>query len=357
MADFVEIDFLEAGENDNGDAIALRYGMHGAEWVHIVDGGYAKDGDALVDHVRKYYQPGDFIDHVVLTHPDGDHAAGLHRVLEEFDVGVLWMNRPWSHLGDLRQRFEYAYTENGLRQRLRKNFPHTAALEDLADAQGIEVRDALQGTRIGEFTVLAPSLDRYLDLIVEDDKTPEPAKDAVSLAVNKVWETIATFAKSVWGVENLKGGPGATSRRNEASIVQFAEICDRRILLTGDAGVEALEDAMNFADWMGHNVYRPNWFQVPHHGSRRNVSSETLDRLLGEKLGSEMTDPADFAIVSVNRQKDGHPRKAVVRAMTHRGYATKTTKQSGFCIGKNVTDRPGWFPAPSLPYPQDQEDD
>ena len=116
----------------------------------------------LVEHIKKYYGDPGFIDNVILTHPDADHAAGLTSVLEEFDVGVLWMNRPWNHLQALLPRFKYAYKEEGLKQRLKKDFPHVAALEQAAEEREIEIRDVLQGDQIGPFTILASGLDRYL---------------------------------------------------------------------------------------------------------------------------------------------------------------------------------------------------
>ena len=90
MARFVEIDFLEAGQKSSGDAITLRYrDDNDVDHIHVVDGGYTDDGDRLVDHIRKHYDSATSIDHVVLTHPDGDHAAGLKKVLDEFDVGTV----------------------------------------------------------------------------------------------------------------------------------------------------------------------------------------------------------------------------------------------------------------------------
>jgi glyoxylase-like metal-dependent hydrolase (beta-lactamase superfamily II) len=46
-------------------------------------------GDALVEHINKYYDAPTFVDHVVCTHPDADHASGLRKVLDGFQVGRL----------------------------------------------------------------------------------------------------------------------------------------------------------------------------------------------------------------------------------------------------------------------------
>ena len=141
----------------------------------FVDGGYANDGQKLVQHIREYYDKPPYIDHVVLTHPDTDHASGLTTVLEEYDVKRLWMNRPWEHIDELMPRFERYQDRDRLIARLKRDFPKAAELDELANDKGIEIKDAFRGGRIGEFTVLSPSKATYLDLIVESDKTPVPA--------------------------------------------------------------------------------------------------------------------------------------------------------------------------------------
>lgn len=357
MTTFFEIDFVEAGNAGNGDAIALRYADdHGTEYVHVVDGGYADDGDKLVEHIEKYYGAPNYIDHVVLTHPDGDHAAGLKTVLEHFNVGTLWMNRPWNHIDALIPLFDYEYTETGLRQRLRKDFPHTAALEDLANEQDIEINDALQGDQIGYFTVLAPSQNRYVQLIVESEKTPEEARKAAFEGT--IFEKVMIVVKNVfaaWGEENLKGDSEGTSAENEVSIVQYANLCGESILLTGDAGVGALQEAYDYAIAQGVVLPGIDRFQVPHHGSRRNVSSDILDKWLGKKFATEPTSPHFSAIVSANQKSKDHPKKAVTRALVHRG-AKVVKSNSVTCTGKNAPDRDGWSAATPLEYPTDMEE-
>jgi len=357
MNSFFEIDFLEAGKSGSGDAIALRYANEqGESTIHVVDGGYTDDGDELVSHIRKYYDNPTFLDHVVLTHPDGDHAAGLKKVLEEFEVGTLWMNRPWLHVHVLIPLFDYEYTETGLIQRLKKDFPYTAALEEVAEKHGIEIKDAFQGTQIGKFTVLAPGYSRYIQLIVDSEKTPEAERKAAS--EGSVFERIFKSVKNLiaeWGQENLKGDTEGTSAENEVSIVQYANLCDKKILLTADAGVEALEEAYEFARDLGVSLPGIYRFQVPHHGSRRNLSSEILEKWLGEKLSSESESPHFTAIVSANRNDKDHPRKAVVRALIHRGAKVIETN-GAIRTGKNAPARDGWSAVDPLTYPTEMEE-
>ena len=354
MTEFFEIDFLEAGDKGSGDAITLRY-RDGCDYIHVVDGGYTNDGDKIVEHIRKYYDNATFIDHVVLTHPDGDHATGLKKVLEEFRIGALWMNRPWEHIAELLPRFNYSYTEDGLIRRLKKDFPHTAELEEIAKSKGIGIKQAFQGANIGEFIVLAPSFNRYIDLIVESDKTPEPERQAA--IEGRFFERVVVFIRSLaanWGEENLKGVSEGTSQENESSIVQFAELCGKKILLTGDAGVEALDEAYDYALRLRIQLPGIDRFDVPHHGSRRNLSSDVLDKWLGPKLSSESRLPLCTAIISANRNDSEHPKKAVIRALIHRGAKVFQTEGTLYWF-QNAPDR-GWGSAAALEYPTDMEE-
>ena len=116
MTAYFEIDFLSVGERQSGDAIALRYGRDGNTFVHVVDGGFQDDGPHVMAHLRKYYGGRD-VSHVVLTHPDSDHAGGLRSVLEECAVapgGGLWMLRPWLYAAELLDHFARFTTVSGL---------------------------------------------------------------------------------------------------------------------------------------------------------------------------------------------------------------------------------------------------
>ena len=355
---FFEIDFLEAGDKGSGDAIALRYrDDNNRDYVHVVDGGYTNDGDKIVEHIKQYYDGTTCVHHVLLTHPDGDHAAGLKTVLRELTVDTLWMNRPWNHIEALLPRFNYEYTETGLIRRLKKDFPNTAELEEIAGEQGIHIKDVFQGDRIGEFIVLAPSFGRYIDLIVESEKTPEPEREAA--IAKTVFERMVAFAKSVaaaWGQENLKGESDGTSSENETSVVQFAEMCGKKILLSGDAGVGALGEAYDYAVDSGIALPGIDRFHVPHHGSRRNLSSDILDKWLGNKLKSRSDHSGSFTtIISANQSDKEHPKKAVVRALIHRN-ATVVQTRGVIRTQHNAPERKGWVSVTALEYPSDMEE-
>jgi hypothetical protein len=358
MSDFFEIDFLDVESNKSGDAIPLRYELNGATSIHVVDGGFQETGDKVVDHIVQFYGSPRTIDHVIVTHPDGDHAAGLCAVLEAFNVKNLWMLRPWLYADELIDRFSRFTSVDNLKRRLREVYPHIANLEALADSKGIPIQEPFQGARIGAFTVLAPAKARYLDLVVASERTPESlAEQATSAmaAIGRVLRTAVAYIRAVWGAEAFS--PQETTAENEMSIVQYANICGKRILLTGDVGRIGLVEAANYAPYVGLALPGIDRFQVPHHGSRRNVSTEILDRWLGPRLATmpaEGTETFTAAISSAKKDED-HPRKAVIRAMVHRGGRVFTSEGVSFCTSLNAPPR-GWATAQALQYPEEQEE-
>lgn len=98
-------------------------------------------------------------------------------------------------------------------------------------------------------------------------------------------------------------------------------------------------------------------FQVPHHGSRRNLSSELLDKLFGEKLPFPPTVDKFTALISSAKEDKDHPRKAVIRALKHRGVRVIATEGITICSSSsNAPHRSGWGPVTPLEYPNDQEE-
>ncbi len=361
MSNFFEIDFLDVESNKSGDAITVRYSINGEISIHVVDGGFQATGESVVKHIKDFYNSPSYIDRVVVTHPDGDHAGGLRTVLESFTIGQLWMLRPWLYADEIIDKFENYTSADRLRSRLKTLYPNLAALEEIALERGIEILEPFQGSVLGEFTVLAPSRERYLDLIVESDRTPESVEEAQRSAFSSMGEAFGTamakvtnLFRAVWGEEVFS--TNETSAENEMSVVQYATLCDLKILLTADAGRSALTEAADYAPKVGLTLPGIDRFQVPHHGSRRNVNSEILDRWLGERKDDENQNLGTFTTVISSAKADTHhPRKAVVRALIHRGASVFTTEGNAVRSSKNAPDRAGWGPAVPESYPTEQE--
>lgn len=357
MSDFFEIDFLDVESKKSGDAIPLRYSIGGSVRIHVTDGGFQDTGDLLISHIKEYYGSPNYIDAVVVTHPDGDHAGGLRKLFGEFEIGELWMLRPWLYSEEIIDRFSRFTSTENLTIRLKELYPNLAALEELAIEHNVKIKEPFQGALIGDFHVLAPSKNRYLDLIVESDRTPETtdtAEPSLAEAAASLLKKAVNLVKAAWGDEYFPDDD--TSHENNMSVIQYAALCNKKILLTGDAGRAALNEAADFAPSVGLELPGIDRMQVPHHGSRHNVSTEVLDRWLGPKRANN-TDLGTFtAIVSAAKADKDHPRKSVVRAFIHRGARVISTEGSHKSIGHNAPDRPGWVAVEPIPYPEDQED-
>lgn len=360
MTDFFEIDFLDVETKKSGDAIAIRYSVSGQTLIHVVDGGYIENGQMVIDHIRGFYNSSR-VDHVVSTHPDHDHTGGLRKVLETMEVGTLWMNRPWLYADVLIHRFSRLTNVDNLVRSLKKAYPNTAALEEIAKRKGIVIREVFQGNKIGAFTVMSPEKSRYLDKIVESEKTGKVAEilDEGVMTANKISRILSdaisrvvNYVRASWGDETFPNS--GTSAENEMSVVQYTNICDKKILLTADAGVEGLQDFVKYAPQVGLYLPGIDHFQVPHHGSRRNITSELLDDILGSRL-SYPSEPRFLAIISSAKADADHPRKSVVRAMHHRGAKVITTENGVVSVGYNSPARFGWGAVPGVPYPDEQE--
>ena len=108
MADYYEVDFRQVHTSKSGDAIGIRYQI-GANWtVHLVDGGYTSTAPEISNFIKQTYGTS-IINHLVVTHPDRDHAEGLAPILEQFTVGTLWMLCPWHYAAQL---FPYFHNTN-----------------------------------------------------------------------------------------------------------------------------------------------------------------------------------------------------------------------------------------------------
>ncbi|OOG24256.1 competence protein ComEC [Thioalkalivibrio denitrificans] len=363
MSDYFEIDFLDVESSKSGDAISLRYQIDDSAYIHVVDGGFQAAGQSVVEHIKKYYGNPAYIGHVIVSHPDGDHAGGLRTVLETFEVGHLWMLRPWVYAGEIIDRFSRFSSIENLQRRLREIYPNIAALEEIAEERGIPIYEPFQGERIGAFCVLAPTKQRYLDLVVQSERTPESTEeerkfsgDGIAAFLERAAARTMSLLKAAWGTEVFS--PEETSAENEMSVIQYANLCEKRIVLTADAGRAGLAEAADYAPHVGLALPGVDRFQVPHHGSRRNVSTELLDRWLGPRLSAKPQNGQErfTAIISSAKKDEDHPRKAVVRAFIHRGAKVITTEGRSIRTGHNAPHREGWTAVTPVEYPEEQEE-
>ena len=322
-----EIDFLAVGDNGkSGDAIALRFGdltnAGNQQAVVVIDGGFCDTGKLLLDHIDTYYET-KRIDLVICTHPDGDHSAGLKYVLENAQVGRLWMHQPWKHTQGIAELFKDGrVSDQSVREELRKSLDDAMELERIALRRQIPIEEPFAGVTTSGFgttiRILGPSQQYYESLIPGFRCTPESLKPqgVIAKAAEGVIELVAKIAET-WDIETLKD-TGETSPENNSSAVVLVTCGEDNLLFTGDAGIPALELASDQLASLGVLPGQLKFIQVPHHGSQRNVGPKLLDRLLGGRQSTETKIRTAF----VSAAKDGkpkHPSKRVLNAFRRRG--------------------------------------
>ena len=158
--------------------------------------------------------------------------------------------------------------------------------------------------------------------------------------------------KETLQIETLAANPPATSASNETSVVQFANYENHKVLLTADAGPRALAEAADYASRLGM-LSAPDLIQIPHQGSRRNVSPAVLNAWLGLPNGG--TPKRGNAYVMVGAQKQDHPRKKVKNAFMRRGYPVFVGR-TGWMRMSGGWPKRGTDLAPE-PFSYDVEDD
>lgn len=367
-----EIEFLPVGEKSKaGDAIVVRYGTVESYELMIVDGGHEESGQLIVDHIRGYFGKDAVISHVVLTHSDADHASGLRTVLSELAVNNLWLHVPWMHAADARPYFKNKqWTDDGLQKAIWKEYDLINEIVQIAlnKKPPISIYFPFTGTQIGPFRVLSPLKDLYTLLLPQFDRTPDPDQAAIEAEgfwIGKPPSPLARVAEAVvakvqkwftesWDKERLKDG-GVATASNESSVVLYGDFGDRRVLLTGDAGVLALTLAAYYAEQNNLTLQDFEFVQIPHHGSRRNVGPTILNRLLGpiQPEGSPTRFPA---FVSAPKDDDIHPRMMVLNAFTRRGARVVATQGTSKIHYGGFPKRPNYSAAEIIPFTPKVED-
>jgi beta-lactamase superfamily II metal-dependent hydrolase len=251
-----EIEFLPVGSGSKpGDAIIIRYGEPHAYNLMVVDGGTAESGELLVSHLKKHFGPNVTVADVVLTHSDIDPASGLRELLREIPVANLWLHIPWLLAKEASHLFENkSMTDVGLRNVIKKEYDIISEVVDLGVAAGCNFYYPFTGSNIGPFRVLSPTRYAYLHLLPQFDKTPDADQDqlealnmwigkqpsALARAADRALAKAQKWIEEKWTTERLKDG-GVTSPSNETSVVLYGDFGEHgRVILTGDAGVNAL---------------------------------------------------------------------------------------------------------------------
>ena len=329
-------------ESKGGDAIALRWGnLFGArsqQTVVVIDGGYTSCGNDLVDLIRTKYGT-THVDFVISTHPDQDHVTGLEVVLEELSVGLLLMHQPWKHSISLGLARSGEFHSLSLSEKVQKSLKEASDLEAIANAKGIEIKEPFAGVRTqdGVLRIVGPTQSFYEDTLA----SISPQKAGINLTT--LLRESLTKAKDFIIPESLHHetlrDEGETSAQNNTSVITLLTFDEGwTTLLTADAGMPALERALDDLEASGFKAGNLSAIQVPHHGSRRNVGPSVLDRLLDPTITDQQYGVAYLSAPAKNPEGK-HPSRKATNAFRRRGYFVYGTQGIAMNHSRNAPDR------------------
>ena len=339
-----EVDFLpieKTGElgSKSGDAIGMRFTeqLTGRSRVVVIDGGYSHTGEKMVEHVRKWYGT-NHIDLMISTHPDQDHINGLATVMDEMTVGELLIHRPHDHVASVDEF---------------SNIEVIDALIGLADEKGVPVSEPFTGlSRFGrQIIILGPTAEYYRQLVEEhlaQVRTGAAAARMGSGGPSGIVTKAADLLERVIAMLPMESlsEDGETGPRNNSSVLTLLQVDGERMLFTGDAGIPALSAACDEYEILlgGFDSSPLDFFQAPHHGSKRNLSPSLLDRMLGTQRLRYTQNATSF--ISSAKQDPKHPSPKVTNALKRRGLDVYAT-ESNIVVHKSsdVPMRPGYSAA------------
>lgn len=282
MINAYEIRFFQVGNaSKGGDAILIRLlDEYQKTTVIVVDGGYKETGEKIIAYLKRLNIS--IIDLVINTHPDIDHISGLIRLFEEQSLTIkkLIMNRPWRDSNITADYFaDSRITDKSVNKRMTEAFKYAYQLEQAAISKIGEnniIHPVVGNNYFDCLTILSPSKDLYRTKLLESDKTPTTLDDNGN--TKTFVKTMKKLVKYIKGFMSWKDED--TTPINETSIVSLLCMPDKNYLLTADAGKNGIKEALDYKNsqyGLSHRII--NVLQLPHHGSRKNMTPELIQRI------------------------------------------------------------------------------
>ena len=276
---------LEILKACHGDCLLLHYGSTDKPRLLLIDGGprgtwrsFLKPHLTALRAARGNGRLA--LDHVMVSHLDSDHIAGVLDLVEsiEEDSSIFWARHFWFNTFDdgmaaLPPEVASARAELGLDQAAAIK----ASVEQASIAEGQRLRDAVARLAV-------PVNDAGQLLLAEDGpmRLPMPGLDATLISPNrtllrrlamkwqqKTMETAAYLDSSVYNLASL------------VLVVQPAE-GGARILLTGDARGDHILEGLDDAGFMDNGKVHFDVLKVPHHGSDRNAEKAFFEAVTAD---------------------------------------------------------------------------
>ncbi|MDX8552010.1 MBL fold metallo-hydrolase [Tenacibaculum sp. 1B UA] len=327
------IDMLSLG---NADCNIIWTKEENADYVTIIDGGNPKDAKTIIEHYETYIMPNISSDSPILiinTHPHSDHIGGLIDLVHYFKnkIARFYYNDPTDYIEEAKRNEirtlneSYRYSNKRV-QKLFESLKQSDDLSNVLDQYGISKLSAFSDSELDHslFEFVGPSKAFYLEQLgyftnIDNLKTSGSNIQPES-EINEVQEGLNSC--------NIVDEKNDASAENLTSVLtKFVDSSKRKYLFTADAGIDSFESAES----NGYDIRDLHICQLPHHGSRRNVSTNWIGNF----------NPNQFW-VSANGSKK-HPRKAVISCIKKNlpNCKTYSTYKSGTL---NIKSKPDLFP-------------
>lgn len=292
----------------HGDAFLVRWG----EGVMLVDGGpsgvyEASLRDALLTRLPRLPDGTPYLDIVMLSHVDDDHAAGIVRLLAEIrrarddqlpdplKVRRLWFNAVEELVDvvdpDLTAAVQPLLDGAMSEQSVAASYTQGRAVRDRAAALGLSGNQPFESPLVCR---VAADVSGLAVTVVAPDRA---AMDALAGR----WRA----ARSRQDPAVLAASYADRSIPNLSSIVVHLEHHGRTALLTGDARGDRILGGLEESGLLAEGaVLHVDLLKLPHHGSNKNMEPGFFERVV-----------ADHYVISADGIKHRHPSEATLAAL------------------------------------------
>lgn len=338
--DFV-IDFVYVGD---GDGIVI-WGRNPDEqdFVFFLDGGNQEFGSKIVEHYKKWIKPYLYDKKTIAfinSHPHADHINGLIEIVKELGDEMTWgiYNDPVKFISEeLRENIKQSAlrNEDADIDHLYKSFQKIQELNDLCEHYNIEKKEAITDAfNYNEIKIVSPTREFYTAKVQLFTNIDFLKKVDYTKSFSEVDETLESLTPCDIVDEKNDASPENLS----STVIELVDSSNKRYLLTSDSGVESFDDM----EKNGFNTENLNFVQLPHHGSRRNISTNWIGKFA----------PKMFLISAEGNKK--HPRKAVLSCIKKnlpncKTYSTHKNKGTiSYTTNRSVFPNRNWGSAEPL---------
>lgn len=241
----------------DGECIWVRYGEVD-KFNIIIDSGPAKflnNFNALIEKIKLI---GERVGLLILTHVHDDHIGGFRKYISCLDCDIIdkvWLN------GDAESYYKDQV----------HSVKNIGGLVSCIRSKDINLITPVVGGKVEEFKgasikILTPTYEDMINVAVEIEQASIHSKKSIDL-------------RDIDDIKDDDTYESDSSIENKASISFILSYKDKNIAFLGDSHAECIIEAID-KFWNGEQIHL---VKLPHHGSKKNVSLELLEKLNCDK--------------------------------------------------------------------------